>query len=128
MPKPKAFRDPESNSLPAKFVPKFWSRDADLRSITYKAVSKKYEALKRDAGVDCIQKEMLAQRAIFLALQIETMEVQCMENGDFNAAIYTAMVNALSGLLTKLGLEPRKPKTIDVKAYLRDRDEEDEDA
>lgn len=126
MPKPKAFRDPESNTVPARFIPKFWCRDADLRSFTYKQISKRYEALKADAGVDSVQRDLLAQRATFIALQIETMEVDAMAGRDFNAAVYTQMVNTLQGLLAKLGLERRQPKTIDVKAYLRDRDEEDD--
>ena len=116
----------EANELPARFVPRFWERDADSRSIAYREVSKRYQHLKTDAGVDSYQKELLAQRAIFIALQIETMEVSAMEGGHFEAGQYVQAVNALSGLLTKLGLEPRKPKTIDVATYLKQQDEDDE--
>jgi hypothetical protein len=48
---------------------------------------------------------LLAQRAAFLALRLETMEVVYATEGRFDAGVDTAMTNTLVGLLKALGLE-----------------------
>lgn len=107
-------------TVPERFVPRFWD-DVDGRSGIAKEIRRRYEELKTDAGADSAQKDLLVRRAVFIALQLETMECTAAETGEFNFAIYTQAVNALSGLLTKLGLERHKQVVADLQAYVRGR-------
>ena len=104
-------RAKEPATLPSRFEPKFWET-TDQRQAVVKKVRRRLEELRDDAGVDSVQKEMLVRRAIFISVQLETMEVQSVETGDFNPGVYTQMVNALSGLLSKLGLEQQTMKKV----------------
>jgi hypothetical protein len=49
------------------------------------------------------------------------MEVAAMETGKLDLGVYTQAVNALSGLLTKLGLDRRAPATETLNAYIKQR-------
>lgn len=98
-------------TLPERFEPRFWET-TDQRQGVVKEIRRRLEALRDDAGVDSVQKEMLVRRAIFISIQLETMEVQSVETGDFQAGVYTQMTNALSGLLSKLGLEQQTTKKV----------------
>lgn len=98
-------------SIPDHFVPRFWD-EVDGRSIIYKKITERINRLMEDAGVDSIQKELIAQECIFVAVQLETMRVKAAETGDFNSGSYTQMVNCLSGLLSKLGLERQDVRKV----------------
>ncbi|MBL7644652.1 MAG: hypothetical protein JNK74_00545 [Candidatus Hydrogenedentes bacterium] len=98
-------------TLPERFEPRFWET-TDQRQGVVKEIRRRLEALRDDAGVDRVQKEMLVRRAIFISIQLETMEVQSVEGGEFQAGVYTQMTNALSGLLSKLGLEQQTTKKV----------------
>lgn len=108
-------------SLPEKFVPQFWDA-VDGRFGVVKEIRRRYEVLKQDAAAESYQKDLLCQRAIFLGVQLETLEAVAVAEGKFDAGIYTQMVNALSGLLSKLGLERQIPKAKNLKAYMKERD------
>ena len=110
--------EPTAVPLPATFVPKFW-QDQDHRCVAVKRVREMVEALTSDAGVDSAQKALLAQRAAFLALRLETMEVAYATEGRFDAGVYTAMTNTLVGLLKALGLE-RKARQATLTDYLKE--------
>lgn len=103
--------------IPKKFVPQFWDSE-DGRSMIVREIRQRYETLKEDCGADSYQKEMLVQRAIFIGLQLETMEVEAATKGIFDPAVYTQMVNALSGLLNKLGLDRKPAKAATLQAYV----------
>src|SRR4051812_647709 len=91
--------------LSSQFIPYFWD-EVDGRYALKKEIRDRLQRLTQDAGVDSCQKELLAQEAIFLALQLETMRVNAVtDEAEFDAGSYTQMVNALSGILTKLGLD-----------------------
>jgi hypothetical protein len=92
--------------VPKRFLPRFWE-NADQRQVAIREIKRRYALLRKDAGADSFQRDLLAQRAIFISVQLETMEVEASEGGDFNSGHYTQMVNALTGLLKALGLEKR---------------------
>ena len=104
-------------ALPATFQPRFLDR-ADKRQGTIRAIRDRVERLREDAGADSYQKEMLVRRAVFIAVQLETMEVTAAERGPFDAGVYTQMANALSGLLSKLGLERKAKKAESLAEYV----------
>ena len=101
----------KGTTLPARFEPRFWDQ-ADGRIATIKEVRRRYEALKQDTQADSCQKDLLCQRATFVACQLETMEVIATETGKFDMGVYCQAVNTLLGLLRSLGLE-RKARNVD---------------
>ncbi len=56
-------------AVPSVFVPQFWA-EQDHRLHVAREVRRRVEALRADAGVDSAQKDLLAQRAVFVALQL----------------------------------------------------------
>lgn len=82
-------------------------------------IKKRLTRLMEDVGADSYQKELLVRRAIFISVQLETMEVNAAEGGMFDMGCYTQAVNALSGLLTKLGLDRKAQEVIDLQDYIK---------
>ena len=113
-------RTPAAPDLAERFTPRFWQQ-TDQRTATARVMRERYEALKADAGADSVQRDMLVQRAVFIGLQLETMEVRAAEEGVLDMGVYTQAVNALSGLLSKLGLNAHKQKTPSLQTYLSGR-------
>jgi len=106
--------------LPQKFSPQFWET-ADQRFGIVKEIRQRYKQLKQDAGADSFQKDMLCQRAIFIAVQLETMECIATESGKFDPGVYTQMANSLLGLLKTLGIQKQGAKANDIQAFLKER-------
>jgi len=112
-------------SLSGRFVPHFFE-DCDGRIATVKRIKKRLEALRRDAHVDNVQREMLAQRAVFLALQLESMERRAAEGEAIEAGVYSQGCNALLGLLRALGLVTKhRAKRQSLKEYVDEKDAEE---
>ncbi len=108
-------------SLSKRFKPKFW-QEQDNRVAVVKEIRRRVKALKQDTGADSYQKELLCERAVFLALQLETMECDAIRGKKpLDFAVFTQAVNALSGLLTKLGLDRKVHEAGGLKAFLEDR-------
>jgi hypothetical protein len=107
-------------SVPATFVPRFWDGQ-DGRALAVREINRRLELLKEDVGADSFQKELLCQEAIFIALQLETMRVTALQTGKIDLGIYTQATNALSGLLSKLGLDRQRKQTTDLRAYVKER-------
>jgi hypothetical protein len=103
-------------TVPERFEPQFW-QDADGRCASVKEIKRRHELLTRDTGADSYQKDLIAQRAVFLSIQLETYERIAAEEGKFDAGVYTQAVNALVGLLKALGLE-RKVQAVGLRAYV----------
>jgi len=112
-----AIKHGNRSTIPTRFEPRFWEM-ADGRCAVIKELRRRYAELIADTGADSFQKRLLCQRAIFLAVQIETMEIEAAEEGIFEAGVYTQAVNALSGLLSKLGLNKHHPRTATLDAYV----------
>src|SRR5688572_3070015 len=96
----------KGDGIPLVFQPGFLD-STDRRTAISRELRRRYERLKADAGVNSFQKEMLAQRAIFVAVQLESLEVRATETGaTVDVGVYTQGINCLVGLLRALGLEP----------------------
>jgi hypothetical protein len=107
-------------TIPERFVPQFWS-EADGRCALVKEIRRRVEVLRQDTGADSAQKRTLCERAVFIALQLETMEREAVDNGKLDLGVYTQGTNALLGLLRALGLERRVKSAHDLKSYLGER-------
>lgn len=89
------------------FTPAFYE-ELDGRYAVKKEILKRLRRLKAEAGVDSYQKEIMAENAIFLALQIETMRVKAISGEEeLDMGLMNSTINSLTSLLTKLGLEKR---------------------
>ena len=104
-------------SLSTRFEPEFWG-DLDQRLNISKAIRERYETLIKETGANSLAKRLLVQRAVFLSIRIETMETTAASTGEFNQSVYTFAVNALSGLLTKLGLDVDEGEVLTLKDYV----------
>ena len=104
-------------TIPNTFTPAFW-RDADQRTAAVREIRRRVDALKTDTGCNSFQKEMLIERAIFLSIQLETMEREAFDEGKLDSGVYLAMTNTLNGLLRSLGLEPAGDKGVTLESYL----------
>lgn len=93
------------------FVPRFLD-DLDKRTAVARLIKQRYETLLQHTGTDSFQRELLCKRAIFISLQLETMEVEATQTGKFDRGPYVQMVNSLVGLLRTLGLENKAIKTF----------------
>ena len=108
-------------TIPARFEPRFWE-DGDSRRSIVKLMRRRYKALHADAGGErSAQRDILIQRASFISIILETWEVRLAEGENIELGAYTQMVNALTGLLTKLGLEKHVRDVTDLKDYLKRR-------
>jgi hypothetical protein len=119
-------------TLSNSFRPRFWE-SCDGRSQITKEITRRYRLLCKDSGADSYQKELLCQRAIFLAVRLETLEVEAAETGDIDFGSYTQAVNSLQGILKSLGLAKqasRVAKSLDkhiAEKYGHADDEGDDD-
>lgn len=106
-------------AIPKTFIPRFWN-DIDGRYGIAKEIRHRYETLQADTGADSYQRQMLCQRAVFMSVQLETMECEAAEGGRYDIGVYTQMTNALLGLLRTLGLDRKLKDTADLQTYLEE--------
>lgn len=107
-------------SIPEKFTPRFWE-EVDGRFSIAKEIRRRYDMLREDTAADSYQKDILCQRAVFISVQLETMEIEATESGRFDPGVYTQMTNALLGLLKSLKLDRKVKDVADLKAYMEGR-------
>jgi hypothetical protein len=105
-------------TLPNRFRPLFWEEQSG-RTLVVRTIKQRLAALKEDCGADSVQKDILCQQAVFIALQLETAQIRAVEDGVFDPGVFTSMVNSLLGILKTLGLEKSGPKTIGLQDYLK---------
>lgn len=111
----------EATTLPNRFTPKFWE-EQDGRVALVREIRRRVELLRQHTNADSYQKELLCERAIFLACQLETMEIDATTKGELDMGAWVQGCNALNGILKALGLEKAKLAEItDLKAYLKER-------
>lgn len=112
----------EPATVPAKFVPRFWELDADKRQTRTRLIRRCIDELCEHANADSMQKRMLVERAVFLALQCQTIEIDSYEGRDVDLkriAVHCQLSNALSGILSKLKLDKAKfSEVLDLDAYV----------
>lgn len=105
------------DALPKTFKPKFW-KDCDKRLAFVRELEQRIERLQQETNADSFAKQILCQRAIFIALRLETMEREVAENGTFDPGPYVQATNALVGLLKTLGLN-KKGESFRLNDYLK---------
>ena len=86
--------------------------EADSRYAVVKEMKRRLERLIDDAGLTSIQQEWLAARAVFLVARCESQEVASMEGKKIDEGGYVQTVNALSGLLNKIGLDKKTKQLL----------------
>ena len=101
----------KTSEIPTTFVPQF-IENLDGRLQLTREIKARLEALQNDSGVDSYAKRVLAKRAIWVELQLESAEARAAEGEDFDAGRYTQMLNTLIGLLKTLGVEPVKRNVV----------------
>ena len=101
------------------FRPRFWE-DQDGRSVIVREIRERVEALKRDCGAESYQQRSLCQRAIFIELQLESLEIIATAGGSVDMGSFTQMVNCLQGIYGKLGLK-KQMKSFDLQAYAKEK-------
>ena len=105
-------------TLPATFTPRLFEH-ADGRMSVVKELKRRVEELMEDTGADSLQKRILCKRVVFIAVQLETMEITAAEGEVINAAVYGQLTNTMLGCLRALGLEKQMSKEItDLETYL----------
>ena len=111
-------RKEKTTLLPAKFEPRFWN-ECDARLAVVRTIRRRVEELAADVGCDSVQKRMLVERAAFLDVVLETAECRCAEGGVFDVGQWTQASNALSGILSKLGLERHQKPLNGLQDYIK---------
>lgn len=120
LPHTRRAKERKSVSIPGTFVPQFWE-DLDGRHHIAKEIRRRVKLLKDHAGADSYQRDLLCQRAAFLSVVLETMEITAARDGELDLGVWTQGVNALNGLLKSLGLDRKVRKAGNLKSYLEDR-------
>lgn len=105
-------------TIPTRFEPKFW-RDQDSYSKVVRRIRKKLADIKRDTGVESVQQHILAERATFICISLETQEVEAFQSGKFDAGVYIQAVNSLLGILKTLGLKKHAEQVMNLKTYVK---------
>jgi hypothetical protein len=107
-------------TLPKRFVPRFW-QEQDQRSSIVRRINRLYQRLKKDTGAKSSQRDILVQRAAFICVRLETMEVDAALSGEFDPGHYSSMVKALHQVLRSLGLDKKHKKAVTLQAYMKDK-------
>jgi len=111
--------------LPGQWTPRLLEH-ADTRLHIVRVLRKKVARLMEEAGGhESYQKEMLCQHAVFMHVRLESMETEALEGKPLDWGQLTQCVNALSGILTKLGLSKRMKSAKDLTTYLKERNGDD---
>ncbi len=101
--------------LPVTYVPKLWEQ-ADLRMASVRTIRSRYNEFVSDSNAVSVMKKSLCDRAAFLSVFIETLEVIAVETGELESGPYVQAVNAYLGLLKTLGLD-KATTEITLKEY-----------
>ena len=107
-------------ALPVRFEPKTLEQ-ADGRYAMVKKLRKKIAEMITSTGADSVQKQILATRAAFIALRLESIESDAGETGEFDEGAYIQGVNCLKGLLNTLGMENAVTVADNLSLYIEKR-------
>ena len=73
--------------LPVTYVPKLWEQ-ADLRMASVRTIRSRYKEFVSDSNAVSVMKNSLCDRAAFLSVFIETLEVIAVETGELESGSY----------------------------------------
>lgn len=107
----------KKHTLPSRFKPGLLD-DCDNRLSMVKELRRRIQRLRDDVGATSYQQELLCERAIFVSVQLETMERRAVETGELDASAYCQTVNVLSSLLSKLGLKRATKQVQSLESYV----------
>lgn len=110
-------RRKKQTTLSTRFEPRFWM-DADGRMSAIREMRRRILRLQEESQADSYAREVLCERAVFVACQLETQEMNAVHGQQFDAGKYTQMVNALVGLLRSVGLERSAKKVASLHDYV----------
>jgi hypothetical protein len=113
--KPKRIKK-HGETLPVRFRPRFWT-DSDQRCAGIRAVQQRMEQLRTDSNADSMQKELIVQRAGFVSVLLESMELNHLDGTCEVDGRYAHLSNSLVGLLKSLGIE-KQAKRVGLAQYL----------
>jgi hypothetical protein len=91
---------------------------ADQRFAIVKELRRRLEQLKEDAGVQTIQREWMAARAVFIVARCEALEYDAVTGKTINWREYLMATKALSELLRRLGLDDEQRSTQRLQDYI----------
>lgn len=107
-------------AIPEKFVPRFWEQQ-DNRTYIVREIRRRVAELEHDCGAESYAQKSLCQRAVFLEMKLETLEIQHAHGTEIEEGVYTQAVNCLSGIYAKLGIKKQVAKTKGLKAYVAEK-------
>jgi hypothetical protein len=111
------YKPKRPTTLPARWEPKFLTK-LDGRPAHIRTLKKRISRLMDDAGIESFQKEMLAERAVFMAARLETLEVKAMRGEEIDFGSYTQSVNCFIGLMKSIGLERKIRQVANLRDYV----------
>jgi hypothetical protein len=94
--------------------------NCDARFAIVKELRRRLEQLKEDAGVQTIQREWMAARAVFLVSRIESLEYDAVTGKSINWREYMTAVKCLGDVLKRLGLGQERKTTTRLRDYVLD--------
>lgn len=109
----------KATELPERYAPDFMD-GLDGRTAVARELRQRLAALTADLGGDealSYQQRALCRRVIWLEARIESMEAAAARGQVTSLTEYVVAVNALSGLLSKLGFS-RRAKDVSLKSYI----------
>jgi hypothetical protein len=87
------------------FKPKYLD-DYDFRYGAAKKIRRIYLDLRKQCDINSVAKDLMARRAAYLAVKIETLEVESLTSkGKVSESGLNQAINTLTGILKALGLE-----------------------
>lgn len=110
-----SYRKKKTGSFPLRTLD-----NADRRFAIVKELHHRLEQLKEDAGVQTLQREWLAARAVFLVARIESLEFDCVTGKTINWREYLSATKCLSDVLKSLGLDRERKTTKRLSEYIID--------
>lgn len=115
-----------AKQIPEKYTPGYLD-DLDGRLAVAQVMRERFRDFSNDLGGAknlSYAKRSLIERALFLEFWIAQQEEQLARGQELDVGKWTQANNALSGILTKLGLE-RQPRDVpDLATFLKNREAE----
>ena len=111
----------DANRVPSTFVPKFWEKHSDQRSLVTRTILARRAELTEAVQADSPQVDIIIQRICYIELVLNTLEIESLETGVRDFGVYSSMTNTLMGLLKSIGLERKAKRVGTLQDHLKER-------